>query len=77
MGRRFELREYASDVVSFCCEEYPIGGAPACAGRIWKSGCAVKSLAIVVAFAVDAIAGKLITRTSIAKTMKALALFPY
>ena len=76
-GSPFGCGEYASDVVPFCCGEYPIGAAPACAGRIWKSGCAVKSLAVVVAFAVDAIAGKLITRTSIAKTKKALALFLY
>ena len=49
-----------------------------CVGRIWKSGCAVQSLfGVVVAFAVDAIPGKLITRMSIAKTMKVLALFPY
>lgn len=69
--------EYPSDVVPISCGEYPIGAAPACAGRIWKSGCAVQSLAVVVAFAVDAIPEKLITRTSIAKTMKVLALFPY
>ena len=49
---------------------------PAPAGRARKSGCAVQSLAVDAAFAVDDIPGKLITRTSIAKTMKVLALFP-
>jgi len=54
------------------------GSGPwAAAGRAWKSGCAVQSLSDVAAFAVDAIPGKLITRMSIAKTMKVLALFLY
>ena len=68
--------EYACAVVPFCCEEHPIDAAPACAGWIWKSGVAVKSLA-VVAFAVDAIPGKLIAKVSIIKTANVLALFPY
>jgi hypothetical protein len=54
-----------------------IGAAPVCAGRIWKSGCATQSLpvVVVVAFAVDAIPGKLIARMSIVKTMRVLAVF--
>jgi len=46
------------------------------AGWAWKSGCAVQSVSEVVAFAVDAIAGKLITRISKVKITKVLALFP-
>ena len=75
-GSPFCFEGYASDVVPFCCEEYPIGAAPACGERIRKSGCAVTSLT-VVAFAVNAIAGKLIARTSVAKTKKAVASFLY
>jgi len=48
---------------------------PAPAGWARKSGCAVQLLAVVAAFAVDAIPGKLIARMSIVKTMRVLAVF--
>jgi hypothetical protein len=68
--------EDTSDVVPFCCEEYPNGAAPFRAGWIWKSGVAVKSLtAVVCAFVVNAMPGEAIARTSIVKKSKALALF--
>jgi hypothetical protein len=42
-----------------------------------KRGCAVQPIFCVVAFAEDAIPGKLIAKVSIIKTANVLALFPY
>ena len=74
LGSPLGFWEYPGDAVPFCCPEYPMGAAPARAGRISKSGCAVQSLVVVV-FAVNAIAGMPIARISMVKTMRALALF--
>jgi hypothetical protein len=57
-----------------------VGASPlgplAAAGLAMKSGLAVQSLFCAAALAVDGIAWKLNARIKIAKTMKALALFP-